>query len=53
MAEIKSGRVKKTPPGEVSADRYEFLSLSEAEPDLGVPAETGYVLTSDVEGVRS
>lgn len=53
MANIKSGKVKKTPSTEVSPDRYEFLGLSEAEPDLGVPAENGYILTSSDEGVRS
>lgn len=53
MAEIKSGRVKKTPPTNVSAGRYEFLSLSEAEPDLGVPPTSGFVLASTDAGVRS
>lgn len=52
MAEIKSGKVKKTPPTEVSPGRYEFLGLSEAEPDLGVPAGNGYVLTSSAQGDR-
>ena len=50
---IKSGKVKKIAPTAVSADRYNFIQLSETEPDLGVPAETGYVLTSDTAGVRS
>lgn len=53
MADIKSGKVKKTPPSGVSAGRYDFLSLAEAEPDLGVPADDGYILTSSAEGVRS
>lgn len=53
MAEIKSGRVKKTPPGSVSADRYDFLSLAEAEPDLGVPAGNGYLVASNTDGTRS
>ena len=48
-----SGKVKKIPPTAVSADRYNFLKLSEAEPDLGIPAANGYVLTSDTGGNRS
>ena len=50
---IKSGKVKKIAPTAVSADRYNFIQLSETEPDLGVPASTGYVLTSDTSGNRS
>jgi len=38
--ELFSGRVKKIKPTEVSEQRYDFLKLSEAEPDLGVPATT-------------
>ena len=50
---IKSGKVKKIAPTAVSADRYNFIQLSETEPDLGVPSSTGYVLTSDTLGNRS
>ena len=50
---IKSGKVKKIAPTAVTADRYNFIQLSETEPDLGVPAATGYVLTSDTTGTRS
>jgi hypothetical protein len=53
MAEIKSGKVKKTPPTLVPANRYEFLNLADAEPDLGVPDISGKVLTSNTSGVRS
>lgn len=53
MSKILSGKIKKIPSTAVSADRYNFLQLSEAEPDLGVPAVTGYILTSDVTGNRS
>jgi hypothetical protein len=48
-----SGKVKKIPPTAVSADRYNFLKLSEAEPDLGVPLSAGQVLSSDTAGNRS
>ena len=50
-----SGRVKKTPPNLVSEGRYSFLSLDEAEPDLGIPdgpSGPNYLLGSDVEGTR-
>jgi hypothetical protein len=37
MAKIISGRVKKTPQSGITSDRYEFLGLEQAEPDLGDP----------------
>lgn len=53
MARLLSGKVKVTSPTGVSTDRYEFLQLSEAEPNLGVPSTNGYVLTSQTDGTRS
>jgi hypothetical protein len=53
MARLISGRVKKIPPGQVSAERYSYIELSETEPDLGVPPANGYVLSSDTAGTRS
>jgi len=53
MAELKSGKVKKTPPTEVNPDRYNYISLPETEPDLGVPAGSDYVLTSSTQGGRN
>lgn len=53
LSQLLSNRVEKTPATEVSADRYQFLALSEAEPDLGVPSGNGYLLTSTTAGVRS
>lgn len=55
--ELFSGRVKKVKPSEVSEKRYDFLKLSEAEPDLGVPATTDSadvrrVLLTDKYGKR-
>ena len=32
-----SGKVVKTPSTEADPDRYDFLDLANAEPDLGVP----------------
>lgn len=52
-AKLLSDRVKKVAPSDVSADRYEFISLKETEPDLGVPASSGYILSSTDQGVRS
>jgi hypothetical protein len=53
MSKILSGKIKKIPPSAVSPDRYNFLQLSEAEPDLGVPEATGYILSSDIAGNRT
>lgn len=53
MARLISGKVKKVAPTDVSADRYDFIQLSETEPDLGVPVASGYVLASTTAGVRS
>lgn len=55
--ELFSGRVKKVKPTDVSEQRYDFLKLSEAEPDLGVPATTDSsdvkrVLLTDKNGTR-
>lgn len=48
-----SGRTKVTSPSDVSADRHSFLSLGEAEPNLGVPSATEAIVLSDTSGVRS
>jgi hypothetical protein len=53
MAKTVSGKVKKTPPSEVSPERYDFIELAETEPDLGVPSTDGYVLSSNKDGTRS
>ena len=52
MVEFLSGRVKKTPSSEVSEDRYSYLKLEEAEPDLGVPSSNNAILISDSTGNR-
>jgi hypothetical protein len=65
MSKLVSGRVKKLPQSGITSDRYEFLGLDQAEPDLGDPvvgpssigvnpytgniSET-YVLISDSQG---
>jgi hypothetical protein len=50
---IHSGKVKKIPSANVSSDRYEFISLGETEPDLGVPANNSFVLTANTDGSRT
>lgn len=52
MTKLISGRVHKIPSANVRADRYEFLELSEVEPDLGLPSQLGQVFTSDLSGNR-
>jgi hypothetical protein len=52
MTKLISGRVPKIPSANVRADRYQFLELSEAEPDLGLPTQLGQVFTSDLSGNR-
>jgi len=58
MSQLLSGKVKVVRPSDVSEDRYEFLRLGEAEPNLGVP-ESGSLdsgsfalVASDLEGNR-
>jgi hypothetical protein len=53
MTKLLSDRVKKIPPNKVSADRYSFLRLAEAEPDLGTPSGNNYILSSLSDGTRN
>lgn len=38
MAKYLSGRVKRVPQSELTADRYQLLALNQAEPNLGDPS---------------
>ena len=38
MPKYLSGRVKRTPQGALTTDRYQYLGLDQAEPNLGDPA---------------
>jgi len=38
MPKYLSGRVKRTPQGSLTTDRYQYLGLDQAEPNLGDPA---------------
>jgi hypothetical protein len=52
---LLSNRVRKIPSTEIdskSPDRFTFLDVASTEPDLGVPPDSGYFLTSDVIGNR-
>lgn len=52
MTKFITDRVKKTPSDKVSEDRYKFLKLSEAEPDLGLPSANNQILYSTLDGTR-
>ena len=49
-----SGKVKVTTAAEAAnlLNRYDFLRLADAEPNLGLPAGIGYYLRSDPDGTR-
>lgn len=51
--ELFSGKVLTVPPTDVSANRYKWLKLAEAEPSLGVPTVNGAFIYSDPAGVRN
>ena len=50
---LLSGRVKKTPSANADPNRYSWLNLQNAEPDLGVPGANGSFFTSTTTGTRS
>lgn len=47
-----SGKVEKTPSTEADPDRYQFIDLSNAEADLGVPNLNNAIATSTTTGKR-
>ena len=51
-ARLLSGRVPVTDPTAVTSDRYQFLGLDQAEPNLGTAAN-GNVLTTNIYGART
>ena len=52
MTKLLSGRIAKVPSANVSSERYQFIELSEVEPDLGLPSQAGQVVASDAAGNR-
>jgi hypothetical protein len=53
MTRLISGTIKKTPAANADPNRYTWLNLQNAEPDLGVPASNGSLFVSTVDGTRS
>jgi hypothetical protein len=47
-----TNKIKTNRPNQVSADRFNFLVLSDAEPNLGVPGGSGYFLRGHPDGTR-
>lgn len=47
-----SGKVVKTPSTEADPERYAYLDLPNAEPDLGVPTMDNAIATSNTSGNR-
>ena len=39
MIKYLSGRVKRSPQSDLSPDRYKYLSLEQAEPNIGDPPD--------------
>lgn len=52
MSKMLSGKIRKTPSNQVSTGRYDFISLQETEPDLGVPGINNSFAASLVDGTR-
>jgi hypothetical protein len=48
-----SGRVKKKQGTSLSSDRYDYLDIGNAEPDLGTPPVDNSVLIGDLDGSRT
>jgi hypothetical protein len=47
-----TGRYKTTDFGDLSPTRFDYVKPAESEPNLGLPAENGYVLLGDTDGTR-
>ena len=53
MTRLISGKIKKTPSANADPNRYSWLDLQNAEPDLGVPSSNGSLFVSSTTGTRS
>lgn len=49
---LLSGRIKKKTGTSLSSNRFSYLDLSEAEPDLGLPVTNNSVLLGNTDGAR-
>ena len=47
-----SGKIRVRNPANVDSDRYSYLNIQNAEPNLGLPAADGYLLKGDLDGRR-
>lgn len=52
VGNFATGRVKVVGPGDVASDRYDYLRLEEAEPNLGVAGSDNSILFSHQDGTR-
>ena len=50
---LVSGKKKKLTGADLSADRYDYLDVSNAEPDLGLPPVDNSILIGDLDGSRT
>ena len=48
-----SGKIKKLSGGQLTVDRYDYLDVSQAEPDLGLPLANNSVLVGGTDGIRT
>lgn len=49
---LLSGKIKKKTGTALTASRYNYLDVSETEPDLGIPTNNNSVLLSNTDGSR-
>lgn len=47
-----SGKIRVRSPANVDSDRYSYLNIQNAEPNLGLPLADGYLLKGDTSGRR-
>ena len=50
---LLSNRVKKNTGNELATERYEYLSLENAEPDFGFPSSNDALIGSNSDGTRA
>ena len=50
---LLSGKKKKLTGADLSAERYDYLDISNAEPDLGLPTVDNSILKGDLDGSRT
>ena len=47
-----SGKIKKKSGSELDSSRYQYIDVSQTEPDLGLPGSDGSILISSSTGTR-